>query len=67
METVGKTASDDQGKQSPSDPSKIVYQLQFKPQQIKLDLASKEANMLQRLEKLESLFGVPDKMVIIVY
>lgn len=67
LETVGKTASDDQGKQSASDPSKIVYQLQFKPQQIKLDLASKEANMLQRLEKLESLFGVPDKMVIIVY
>jgi hypothetical protein len=63
LETVGKTAGDDQGKLSTTDPSKIVYQLQFKPQQIKLDLASKEANMLQRLEKLESLFGVPDKMV----
>ncbi|XP_046633906.1 dynactin subunit 2-like [Daphnia pulicaria] len=62
LETVGKTAGDDQGKLSTTDPSKIVYQLQFKPQQIKLDLASKEANMLQRLEKLESLFGVPDKM-----
>ena len=63
LEAVGKTGGDDQGKLSTSDPSKIVYQLQFKPQQIKLDLASKEGNMLQRLEKLESLFGVPDKMV----
>ncbi|KAI9565206.1 hypothetical protein GHT06_008987 [Daphnia sinensis] len=63
LEKVGKTVEDtlDQGT-STLDPSKIVYQLQFKPQQIKLDLASREANMLQRLEKLESLFGVPDKM-----
>lgn len=64
LERVRKTVPDtlDQGT-STLDPSKIVYQLQFKPQQIKLDLASREANMLQRLEKLESLFGVPDKMV----
>lgn len=63
LERVRKTVPDtlDQGT-STLDPSKIVYQLQFKPQQIKLDLASREANMLQRLEKLESLFGVPDKM-----
>ena len=43
----------------------IVYQLQFKPQQVKLDVASKEADMLHRLDKLENLFGaVPEKMVI---
>ncbi len=55
----------DQGGQGlDSELSNIVYQLQFRPQQIKLDMASKEADMLQRLDKLENMFGaVPDKMV----
>ena len=50
--------------EQPGDSTKVVYQLQFKPNQIKLDQASKEAEIVQRLDKLENIFGMyPDKMV----
>lgn len=51
-----------------SNEAKVVYQLQFKPQQIKLDIVSKEMEMLHRLDKIEYLLGVvPEKMVSLFY